>query len=100
MFIYNKISANQETQELILECRYYIDYDEEEQKIIVNGRSMKVVYDDVFTYKLLKTRIRAIDGAEGLYNFLKRITDFAECWLCNVCEHVIKYGKETGKEFC
>ena len=44
----------------------------------------KVVDDSEFTYKIMKTQIKAIGGAYGLYKFFKRNIDdnFAiECWV-------------------
>jgi hypothetical protein len=40
-------------------------------------KTVKVVPDIEFVYKLQKTQVRAIGGAEGLYNFLDR--ELFEC---------------------
>lgn len=40
-----------------------------------NGKSVKIVKDDAYTYKMLKTKIRAAGGAKGLYIFLENIAE-------------------------
>lgn len=53
-------------------------------------RSIKVVDDSEFVYKLQKTQIRARGGAEGLYNWMVRTLekDFAICFVYKVLDWI------------
>ena len=46
---------------------------ESENSLKFNGKSVPVVPDKEFTFKLLKTKISAAGGAKGLYRFLENI---------------------------
>ena len=65
--------------------------------IIINGKKLKVVEDYEYTYKILKTCIKAINGAEGLKGFMFDCIDrsFATCWVDRICEQVALNGKEN-----
>lgn len=46
----------------------YFDFDN--STITVNGRTLKVEADREYTYKVLKTKVKAINGIEGLYKHI------------------------------
>ena len=46
-----------------------------EDAINFDGRTLPVVSDSGYTFKLLKTKIRAKDGARGLFRFLDEIAE-------------------------
>lgn len=46
-----------------------------EDAIKFDGRTLPVVSDSEYTYKLLKTKIRAQNGARGLFRFLDEIAE-------------------------
>ena len=59
------------------------------EKITPDGvfkKSVRVVPDGEFTYKLQKTQIRAIDGASGLKRFLDNHGngDFGSAWTSTI----------------
>ena len=47
-----------------------VNFDFDNSTITVNGRTLKVEADREYTYKVLKTKIRAIDGIKGLYKHI------------------------------
>lgn len=47
-----------------------VHFDFENSVITVNDRTLKVVEDREFTYKVLKTKIKAINGIKGLYKHI------------------------------
>ena len=60
-----------------MECTYNgltVKY-ESGNSLNFNGKSIKVVSDSRYTYKLLKTRMKAQGGAKGLYSFLENIAE-------------------------
>lgn len=63
----------------------------------VEKKIIKVVNDSEYCYKLQKTQIRAIDGATGLYNFLKRETEHEgqSCFLRRVVEYAMDEMREA-----
>lgn len=61
--------------------------------IIVNGHKMKVKEDNECVYKVQKTQIRAMDGAEGLFNFLAE-TDFMSGIKRSLCDYIVAHGKQ------
>jgi len=71
-----EIRSLQENQiEIGMKCEYdgmTVEY-ESENKIKINGKSLEVIPDYGYVFKLLKTRIRAQGGAKGLYRFLENI---------------------------
>lgn len=87
-----------------------VSVSEDGDKIVVNNKSMRVVEDYEFTYKLQKTQIRAIGGAKRLVEQVQR--GIAECndiavirigsfalvpheasWANKVISHVLQNGK-------
>ena len=61
-------------------------------------KNVKIVDDKsrIYTYKVQKTQIKAINGAEGLYKFMKGGAD-GDCFICPVVciiDHVIDNMKE------
>lgn len=62
--------------------------------IIVNGHKMKVKKDYEYTYKVQKTQIRAIDGAEGLFNFLTEPIEFMCSIKKSLCDYIVAHGKQ------
>lgn len=58
-----------------MKCEYdgmTVEY-ESENSLKFNGKSVPVEPDNNYTFKLLKTKIRAEGGARGLYRFLENI---------------------------
>lgn len=53
-------------------CGLTVKY-ESENSISFNGKSIEIVPDSSYVFKLLKTKIRAMDGAKELYRFLENI---------------------------
>lgn len=49
---------------------YTYAVNDENNAIMINGNAYKVEWDSVFTYKIMKTKIKAINGAAGLLRFL------------------------------
>ena len=47
-----------------------VSFDFDNSTITVNGNTLKVVEDSDFVYKVLKTKIKAIDGIKGLYKHI------------------------------
>ena len=47
-----------------------VSFDFDNSTITVNGRTLKVVEDSDFVYKVLKTKVKAIDGIKGLYKHI------------------------------
>ena len=47
-----------------------VSFDFDNSTITVNGNTLKVVEDSDFVYKVLKTKVKAIDGIKGLYNHI------------------------------
>lgn len=47
----------------------------DDETVRFNGNAVQVVVDHEYTYKLLKNKIRAIDGARGLFHFLDGIAE-------------------------
>ena len=47
-----------------------ISFDFDDSTITVNGNTLKVVGDSDFVYKVLKTKVKAIDGIKGLYKHI------------------------------
>ena len=45
-------------------------FDFDNSTITVNGHTLKVVEDSDFVYKVLKTKVKAINGIEGLYKHI------------------------------
>ena len=47
-----------------------VSFDFDNNTITVNGNTLKVVEDSNFVYKVLKTKVKAIDGIKGLYKYI------------------------------
>ena len=47
-----------------------VSFDFDNSTITVNGRTLKVEADREYTYKVLKTKVKAIDGIKGLYKHI------------------------------
>ena len=47
-----------------------VSFDFDNNTITVNGNTLKVVEDSDFVYKVLKTKVKAIDGIKGLYKHI------------------------------
>lgn len=47
-----------------------VHFDFDNSTITVNGRTLKVEADREYTYKVLKTKVKAINGIEGLYKHI------------------------------
>ena len=47
-----------------------VSFDFDNSTITVNGNTLKVVEDSDFVYKVLKTKVKAIDGIKGLYKHI------------------------------
>ena len=47
-----------------------VSFDFDNSTITVNGNTLKVVKDSDFVYKVLKTKVKAIDGIKGLYKHI------------------------------
>lgn len=49
-------------------------------------KNKHVENDYQFTFKVLKTKIKAIDGIDGLLKFIKKCVDenFGTCWVDNI----------------
>lgn len=54
-------------------------------RLTINGRTYKVVQDWEFAIKILKTQIKAINGAEGLIKFFMR--EPSDSWEIKVIEN-------------
>ena len=46
-----------------------------DETVKVNGNVVPVIKDYCYVYKLIKNKIKAIDGARGLFHFLDRIAE-------------------------
>ena len=47
-----------------------VSFDFDNSTITVNGRTLKVEADREYTYKVLKTKVKAINGIKGLYKHI------------------------------
>ena len=61
-----------------------------ENSIIIDGKRVKVIENQKYTYKINKRSISAQGGADGLYMFLKDLieNDFARVWIEAVIDGV------------
>ena len=58
-----------------------VDFDFENEKIIINDKKvLKVERDHEFTYKFMKTKVKAISGMEGLYRHIKEASQPGNFW--------------------
>lgn len=57
-------------------------------------KSMKVIENGEYIYKLQKTQIKAIGGAKGLYSYMKReVEDECPCFVNIICKWIDERGK-------
>ncbi len=58
--------------------------------IVIDGKHVKVIENQEYTYKINKRSISAQGGADGLYMFLKDLieNDFARVWIEAVMDGV------------
>lgn len=66
-------------------------YNEDNDLIVFNTQTKEikrkaVVNDSTFVFKVLKTKIKARDGINGLLKFIKECVDenFGTCWINNI----------------
>lgn len=66
-------------------------YNEENKLVIYNTQTNEikrkaVKNDPEFTFKVMKTKIKAIGGINGLLNFIQNCInkDFGTCWINNI----------------
>lgn len=48
-----------------------LGFDFENEKLTINGKLFKVEKNNEYIYKIMKTKIKAINGIRGLYEFIK-----------------------------
>jgi hypothetical protein len=48
-----------------------LTFDFENEKLAINGKFYKVEKNSKYIYKIMKTKIKAINGIRGLYEFIK-----------------------------
>ena len=69
----------------------FAHFDFENETITVNGKTLKVVEDFEYTYKVLKTKIKARGGIKGLYKHILEAMNGDSCFNCmtwNVLAHI------------
>lgn len=47
-----------------------VNFDFDNSTITVNGRAVRVEKDNEYTYKVLKTKVKSINGIKGLYKHI------------------------------
>lgn len=58
-----------------------LKFDFENNKLIINDEKiLKVENNHEYTYKFMKTKIKAIDGIEGLYKHIKEASKPGNFW--------------------
>lgn len=58
-----------------------LKFDFENNKLTINDKkTLKVENDYEYTYKFMKTKVKAIDGINGLYNHIKEASDPEYFW--------------------
>lgn len=58
-----------------------LKFDFENNKLIINDKKiLKVENDYEYTYKFMKTKIKAIDGINGLYKHIEEASDPDDFW--------------------
>lgn len=72
--ILNKVEDNQFS---IIKLKF----DFENSKLTINNKKTLRVEDDFeYTYKFMKTKVKAIGGIEGLYKHIKKASDPDDFW--------------------
>lgn len=67
-------------------------FDFENSTITVNGNTLKVVDDREFTYKVLKTKVKAINGIKGLYKHILESMHVDSAFNCATWSVLAKIG--------
>lgn len=58
-----------------------VDFDFENEVITINDKkTLRVEHDREFTYKFMKTKVKAIDGIKGLYRHIKEAAEPGAFW--------------------
>ena len=58
-----------------------LKFDFENNKLIINDKKiLKVENDYEYTYKFMKTKIKAIDGISGLYKHIEEASNTDDFW--------------------
>ena len=58
-----------------------LKFDFENNRLIINDKkTLKVENDYEYTYKFMKTKIKAIDGINGLYKHIKEASNPEDFW--------------------
>lgn len=58
-----------------------LKFDFENNKLIINDKKiLKVENDYEYTYKFMKTKIKAIDGINGLYKHIEKASNPDDFW--------------------
>ena len=60
--------------------------------ITVNGNTLKVVEDSDFVYKVLKTKIKSMDGIKGLYKHILEAMHVESPFNCATWNILAKIG--------
>lgn len=69
-----------------------VHFDFENSTITVNNRTLKVETDREFTYKVLKTKIKAINGIKGLYKHILESMHSNSVFNCSTYNVLCKIG--------
>lgn len=60
---------------------FILDFDFENEKLTINSvKTFRVEQDHEFTYKFMKTKIKAIGGIKRLYGFILKASDPNDFW--------------------
>lgn len=58
-----------------------LKFDFENNKLIINDKkTLKVENDYDYTYKFMKTKVKAINGIDGIYKHIKEASDPENFW--------------------
>ena len=69
-----------------------VSFDFDNSTITVNGNTLKVVEDSDFVYKVLKTKVKAIDGIKGLYKHILEAMHVESPFNCATWNILAKIG--------
>ena len=69
-----------------------VNFDFDNSTITVNGNTLKVVEDSDFVYKVLKTKVKAINGIEGLYKHILEAMHVESPFNCATWNILTKIG--------
>ena len=87
-------------QEVVFKSKRNADiktiFDFENQTLIIERagaeKTFKIETSEVYTWKCLKTKMKAYNGAEGLYNFFNE--EHFSCWIISSLEAIM--GVKNG----